>query len=175
VPIDAPVSRRVIINELMPDPYGDDTFKEWFELHNPSGEAIDMSGWVVRDCGSQALTLFGPRARIEAGAFRVFGASADRDENGDTPVDYGYGPTNLYLPNTVGSLLLFDGPDPTAELIDQVRYSRFGPWSDVFRSGHSLERKGGSSDGTAATSWQRGSRAYGDGDDRGSPGRRNGN
>jgi hypothetical protein len=170
---DAIVTREVVINEIMADPFGDDTHREWIELYNPSNEAVNLNGWVVRDCGDQEFTLIGADAVIGPRDYLVLGMTKDRSLNGDTPVDFEYGVEGFYLPNTIGSVLLYDGPTPQARLIDQARYSRFEDWTDTFRSGRSIERVSPSSDGTQVDAWESGSGGFGDNGDKGSPGRSN--
>jgi hypothetical protein len=38
---------HVVISEVIPNPVeGDDDGQEWIELYNPTGEAVDISGWT---------------------------------------------------------------------------------------------------------------------------------
>jgi hypothetical protein len=37
---------HVVISEVLPDPVDGDRGKEWIELYNPTGEAVDISGWT---------------------------------------------------------------------------------------------------------------------------------
>lgn len=67
---------EVRLNELMMDPDGSDTDKEWLELYNPTGRAIDASGWQITmrksDSGQSTATL--PEDTwIEAGGYLVVG------------------------------------------------------------------------------------------------------
>ncbi len=41
--------KSIVINELMPNPIGTDTGKEWVELHNPTSFPINLDGWVLKD------------------------------------------------------------------------------------------------------------------------------
>lgn len=44
---------HVVISEVLYDPYGSiDTGKEWIELYNPTGSAIDISDWSLGDAAS---------------------------------------------------------------------------------------------------------------------------
>jgi len=65
----APACADVVINELMADPAsdwspsdGDDVYDslddEWIELLNAGGEAIDMTGWRLRDAVSDSSWKF---------------------------------------------------------------------------------------------------------------------
>lgn len=169
---DAFVTHRVVVNEIMADPFGDDTYQEWIELYNPSDEAVNLAGWALRDCGDQLVVLGGPEAAIGPRGYLVVGMTRDRSRNGDVPVAIEYGVDGFYLPNTIGAVLLYDGEGGQATLVDQTRYSRFDPW-DVFFSGKSMERRGPSSDGTKPESWEPGRARFGDFDNYGTPGRRN--
>ena len=42
-------SSAIVINELMPNPSGDETKNEWIELYNDSDEAVDLNGWHLKD------------------------------------------------------------------------------------------------------------------------------
>ena len=169
---DAFVSHQVVINEIMADPFGDDTDQEWIELYNPGSQPINLAGWALRDCGDQVVPLNGPEAKIDAKGYLVVGMTRDRAQNGGVPVAIAYGVNGFYLPNTIGSVLLYDGEGSQATLVDQTRYSRFAPW-DVFYSGKSLERRGPTSDGTQPGSWAPGASAYGDFGNQGTPAARN--
>jgi len=57
---------RVIINEAMADPSGPEPAEEWVELHNAGEGAAEMTGWTLRDQGSQVEI---PPTRLEPGAF----------------------------------------------------------------------------------------------------------
>ena len=69
---------NVVINELMADPAsdwspsdGDDTYDslddEWIELMNAGGEAVDMTGWKLRDAVSDSSWKFGFSGVLGAG------------------------------------------------------------------------------------------------------------
>lgn len=46
----APVySKSILVNEIMPDPEGDETANEWIELYNNSDEDVDLSDWQLTD------------------------------------------------------------------------------------------------------------------------------
>lgn len=171
-PIEESGTKLVVINEHMPDPWGPDSGREWIELHNPGSTAIDITGWQVRDCGDLAVTLQGGNLTIPAGGYLVLAQSTNFLSNGGVPADYAYG-TSFYLPNTVGAILLYNGATVTAELVDQVRYSRFDAWVDVFIAGASLERVSPTGDGTTHANWKAATRTFGSEDQRGTPGEKN--
>ncbi|MFO0749890.1 MAG: lamin tail domain-containing protein [Myxococcota bacterium] len=163
-------TRAVIINEVMADPQGQDTNQEWIELYNPGTSGVDVNGWQLRDCGDQAFTLTGADLVIPAKGYLVVGANRNDNLNGGVPVDVAYG-EGFYLPNTVGSVLLYTGATADADLVDQMRYERFAPWN--FTSGHSLERISPTSDGTADTSWKAAKNEFGTNGNYGTPGEKN--
>lgn len=48
--ITAPVySKSIIINELMPNPSGDEISGEWIELYNGSKNKVNLKGWIIAD------------------------------------------------------------------------------------------------------------------------------
>ena len=158
-------SQQAVVTEIMPDPYGEDQVQEWFEVHNPTATAVDLDGWTIRDCATQQLELSGTDLVIQPGGFIVFGVKKDPMLNGDVPVDRAYG-TALYLPNTVGAILLYDA---AGKLVDQTRYSAFEPW-EAFVVGHSIERVAPKAPGAEPTSWVSGATVWGATENHGTPG-----
>jgi hypothetical protein len=169
-PDDMVGTKQVVISEIMADPYGPDDGQEWIELYNPGDEPVDMTGWEVRDCGDQALGLVGKNVVVPAKGVLVLGMNDNPVTNGGVPVDHAYG-DGFYLPNTEGSVLIYDGSGFKANLVDQARFRNFGPgWVQVFQVGHSIERAGLDSKGTSPESWIMGEEPFGFGDNRGTPG-----
>lgn len=107
----------LIITEIMKDPATPiaDTDGEWIELYNPSSSVIyDLSGCILRDRGSDTLTLAGP-LMIPPGAYVSL---ARTPSPGFTP-DYSYGPTTEFqLANGADEVVLVCGGDE----IDVVEY-----------------------------------------------------
>ena len=170
VPDTKPGTKALIINEIMADPFANDSGQEWIELFNPGQGAVDLTGWELRDCGAQAWPIVGADLVVGPGEYMVLGMDANPAVNGGADVSLAYG-TAFYLPNTVGSVLLFDGSGSQAQLIDQTRYSRFSPWD--FDAGKSLERITPQADGTKPESWVVGSSPYGPTGNMGTPGEKN--
>ena len=42
-----PASADIVINEILPNPAGDDVGTERLEIYNNGGSAVDVTGWVV--------------------------------------------------------------------------------------------------------------------------------
>jgi hypothetical protein len=80
----------LVINEIMqnPDAVGDDA-GEWFEIYNPTGAAVDIDGWTIRDDGiDNHLINNGGPLLVPAGGYVVLGNNADSGTNGGVTVDY---------------------------------------------------------------------------------------
>lgn len=96
-------SSKIIINEFLPNPEGDDADGEWIELKNTGSEKIDLLNWKIDDGegGSSPYKFAG--IWINANNFFVL----PRTKSG------------LALNNTGDSVRLFNDLD---ELIDEVEY-----------------------------------------------------
>lgn len=171
VPASIQGTHEVVISEIMADPFGPDSGQEWIELYNTTNKDIDINGWELRDCGTQKLPLLGSSLVIPAKGYLVVGSNANQTTNGGVPIDLGYG-NGFYLPNSVGSVILFNGNDVFAEVVDNTRYSAFEPW-DAFVTGRTLERTGKDSDGTDPNGWKSGKSKFGVADNQGTPGAKN--
>lgn len=119
----------LVITEVFADHQGAgggrDDGKEWFEIYNASGRAIDLAGVAVahrRLDGSRASTHAITRARIAAGQFFTLGSAAPDDV--PAYLDYGYGRDLGDLFNTGGGTLALSCGD--AE-IDRASYGDVAP------------------------------------------------
>ncbi|HUW24244.1 MAG TPA: lamin tail domain-containing protein [Patescibacteria group bacterium] len=60
-PEPTPVVNGVVLNEILPNPEGDDSQHElageWVELYNNGDTAVDVSGWYIRDAASHTKTV----------------------------------------------------------------------------------------------------------------------
>jgi hypothetical protein len=167
-PLTATVSRAVIVNEVMVDPYGEDAGQEWIELYNTTNSPIDVTGWTIRDCATQILPFAVGGVTIPPKGYFVLGAVANPVLNGEVPVDFAYG-SGFYLPNTVGAVLIYDAQQ---KLVDQMRYSRFDPFKTV-APGASMGRNAPDSDGTLPASWVLSKKKWGPTENKGTPGAAN--
>ena len=164
-PEGASVTHQVVVNEVMVNPYGDDTGQEWIELYNPGNQPVNLNGWMVKDCAEQAMELVGDDLILEPQGFMVLGAQLNSALNGGVPVDIAY-PSPFYLANSVGAVLLYNAQ---GVLIDQTRYSAFDPWESLI-SAHSLARVSPTSDGTKPESWETSYQSFGSNNNHGTPG-----
>jgi len=91
---------RVSINEILPDPEGDDSEGEFIEIYNYGDSEIDLTDWKIEDGGS-SFTLSGT---IGSEEFRVLW----RNETG------------IALNNNGDELKLYGDNN---KLIDEISYS----------------------------------------------------
>ncbi|MHA7627636.1 lamin tail domain-containing protein [Corallococcus sp. M7] len=103
---DALLPGDLIITEYLNDPAGADTGKEYVELHNPTGETVDLLGvtlFTARDEEAQErVYTFTTGLPVDAGSFVVLGDVRD----GALPehVDQAYGDALGALGNSAGLL-----------------------------------------------------------------------
>jgi len=158
---DAEESGALVISEVQNNPIGSDQTREYLELTNPGGAAVDLTGWRVQDCGGNTAALSGS---LGPGASLVVGGSLDVSEAGGARADVLLG--DLFLPNGFGSVLVFDD---RGALVDQVRYAPEAPFPRR-DPGHALELNALGSDNRAGASWREADTRYGEAGF-GSPGR----
>lgn len=53
-----PPADHIVINEVLYDPVGADTGKEWIELYNPTESDINLSGWSIETAGTSFTETF---------------------------------------------------------------------------------------------------------------------
>lgn len=169
VSLEAAETGELVVNDILVDPLGLDAQLEWFEVYNPGPAPVDMSGWKIRNCAVLEVTLTeGEAPVIPPKGYAVFGPEGDPAVNGGVTVSYVYSGESFYLPNTEGSILLFD---QTGKLVDQVRFASFGGWP--YQTGASLELADPGADNTMPTSWAAALTTYGPTDNKGTPGEKN--
>ncbi len=61
-------SDKVIINEVLPNPSGEDD-EEYIELFNESGEDVNLSGWELRDSSKTGKYVFPEENKIKASSY----------------------------------------------------------------------------------------------------------
>lgn len=114
----------VVLTEVMPDPEGADTGREWVELHNPGRVAVDLRGlllYAAREDGSgEKAYLFEDSVTVEPRDYLVLGDV--RDGGPVAPVDHVYGDALGALGNTGGVVGVRCGD----VLVDEVRYGKPG-------------------------------------------------
>jgi len=163
--VPAPELGTLVISEILYNPVGEDTDKEWLEIANPGATPVSLAGWTLRDCGvapERVIPL--PDEILDAGDVFIIGRESNYADNGGVPVDLEIGDA-FPLPNTVGTILLYDADQM---LVDQVQYERFQPW--LAEAGRALELKDWKLDNTLPDSWRLATKSYGDDENKGTPG-----
>lgn len=72
ITVNEPVTGHIVINEVESNPPGTDAGYEWVELYNPTGAAIDVSGWKLQTTAGVVATYTIPSGTtIQAGGYLV--------------------------------------------------------------------------------------------------------
>ena len=158
IPTRAASSGDVIVNEIMQNPSGDDTIREWFELFNTTVNDIDINGWRIADYGTNnhVIDNGGPLI-IPAGGYLVLGNNGDYATNGGVNVNYVY--NNFTLANSDDAIILYSD---SSVLIDSVVYDNGYTFPDP--SGASMALKDTSLDNDDGENWCTSTTTFGDGD-----------
>ena len=150
-----PADGALAITEVMPNPDGDESTREWLEIANVGAAAFDVAGLAIdrADDARPPDVVGGEACRLVApGDYAVFARSSDATENGGLPaVDATFG---FSMVNTGGSAEVL-GSDGGA--LATFAWGRAPPGASIARDG-----AGGSA--TCA-----GDTPYGDGTNRGTP------
>ncbi len=116
-PVDALAPGDLVITEIMQNPDAvADNDGEWFEIHNPGGTALDITGLQIGDDASLRLQVTAPTI-IAAGGYLVVGRGTDTGVNGGVSVDIVYTASNFA--NGADAVVIATG---TGAVIDQVAY-----------------------------------------------------
>ena len=99
----------LLITEVMANPAAvSDSNGEWFELYNASTSAINLSGIVLSDDGSNLHTISSTNDLfINAGDYFVLGRNGNSSLNGGVELDYVY--SSFTLSNSSDQIILRDG------------------------------------------------------------------
>lgn len=80
----APASAQPVISEFMASNTRsltdeDGAFSDWIELHNPTGEPVDLTGWALTDAANNKTKWQFPAVSLDPGAYLVvFASNKDR-------------------------------------------------------------------------------------------------
>ncbi len=107
---------QLIITEVMNNPLTvNDTRGEWFEVYNPTGDAVDLQGWIIHDEDVDRHIIADPVV-IAPGGYAVFARNGDVSRNGGVAADYVYG-NDMFLFNNFDELIL---ANPAQEVSDHI-------------------------------------------------------
>ncbi len=107
----------LVITEFLKNPSGDDAQREWIELWNATGSAIDLQGFAISDLDTD-MHVITDSVVVQPGDWVVLGATDDPLLNGAAPVDYSYG-GDISLGNGSDEIELHD---PTGQMVDSLYY-----------------------------------------------------
>jgi hypothetical protein len=113
-PGEPPGPGDVVIDEILVDPAGNDLGREWVEIANAAGHALDLSGLHLSD-GTTDVGVDG--GLLPPGGLLVLGQSIDPTRNGGAPVAVAYG-TRLQLNNGGDMLALCLGACAAGVVLD---------------------------------------------------------
>jgi hypothetical protein len=65
-------SDAIVINELMPNPTGDEAANEWIELFNNSDDSVDLTGWSLEDIEGATNKFTIDSGQIDSHGFAIF-------------------------------------------------------------------------------------------------------
>jgi len=158
--------QRVIVSEIMHNANAvSDINGDWFEVYNPNGFTVDLSGWTIKDDDYDTHTVSGPLV-VPAGGYVVVGRNGDINRNGGAPVDYVTG-ADIQFHNNFDELILID---PEGIRIDRVAWDDGRTFPDPTGASMSLAALG--ADNGVGANWCRATTLFGQGD-RGTPGEAN--
>jgi hypothetical protein len=116
---------NLVINEIMQNPSAvSDANGEWFEIFNFSPDTINLSGFTIKDNGSNTHTI-SSSVTILPYFYAVLAKNADINTNGGLSVDYEY--SDFTLGNSDDEIVLID---PYGNTIDSVAYDGGPNWPD---------------------------------------------
>ncbi len=110
----------LVITEFMANPGGTDSGKEWIEIYNATGAAIDLEGLSLRYSradGSSAKSVTLSAALVPSKKYFTLGDAPATEL--PAHIDYGYG-SAITLGNTDGNISLYCG----TTLVDEIIYTR---------------------------------------------------
>jgi len=125
-----PAPGNIVITEVMKDPaFVADSSGEWIEVYNASPSVVNLEGWVLRDNGTESITLAngGNGIYVPAGRYLVLGANGDPLTNGGIAVGYDWDWTLFKLDNADDEIVLVA---PGNVEIDRIEYDNGFLWPD---------------------------------------------
>jgi DNA/RNA endonuclease G (NUC1) len=164
----AAATPTLVITEVMADPQAvADAAGEWFEVHNPGSEPVDLEGWTIGSNNDQPHVIE-TSVVVPAGGYVVLGTNANRATNGGVPVNYAYaGATTIALANGSDWIEL-SGPTGAAGRVTWTATATAGASRALGNPACDNHVVNGAAWTTSTTAWT------GSAGDRGTPGVENG-
>ncbi|MEM8526420.1 MAG: lamin tail domain-containing protein, partial [Bacteroidota bacterium] len=157
----------LVITEIIQNPDAvSDANGEWFELYNPTANAIDLKSYIIRDSGSDSHEIANS-VIVPAGGYVVLARNANNTTNGGFTADYEY--SGFTLVNSSDEVII----ECNGVVIDSVGYDDGATFPDPSGASMSLNPNNlNSTDNDNGANWCEATSTYGDGD-LGTPGAAN--
>jgi len=122
----------LLITEVMVNPNAvSDTNGEWFELFNPTSEAIDLNGLTLKDLGSNTHTITTTSTLfINPDQYFIFARNGDSSTNGGFVADYVYG-SGFQLTNSGDEIIFTDSSNELLRLEYGTNFDAIGRSSEL--------------------------------------------
>ncbi len=62
---------KILINEILPNPEGDEKEKEFIEIYNPNNQDVNLKNWRLRDGSSKGVYIFQDSVKIKSKKYFV--------------------------------------------------------------------------------------------------------
>jgi len=166
LPLSGAVFGDLVFTEVLQDPAGSDSDKEWFEIENTTGGAISLLGWSFSDAENDSF-LVTQAIVVPANGRLVLGETTVAADNGGAPVSYGYG-GNMTLGNVDDELIV---TSPEGLEVDRVEWDGGPLFPDPAGATMSLHPGIDATDNDVGGNWCTSTApTYGTNGDLGSPG-----
>lgn len=153
-----PARPPVMLTEIQYHPSAEADSGDWFEVHNPGPEAVDLTGWILRDVTDDHVAVI-PGGGIPAGGYAVLCQDTLRFQRafpaGPVPLgEFGFGLGNG------GDTLRLHAPDGTLML--RLAYDDAAPWPvEADGSGRTLQLRESGVHSESPSAWKASSRVGG--------------
>ncbi|MDD4155943.1 MAG: lamin tail domain-containing protein [Candidatus Cloacimonetes bacterium] len=148
-----------LINEIMYDPIGADTGKEWIEIYNPSMYPYSLYNWTIQTAGTSFQINFTfPDTIIEPGAYILIGENEIEQadyiinldlQNGGSATD---GVRLVSADSSYTDTILYDSPNSN-QLPDDINNPAIA-FAQAVPAGYSLARNPNGYDNNSISDWQ---------------------
>ncbi len=149
---DSSALEYAIINEI--NYHSSDTFnpEDWIELHNPSNQALDISGWTLKDTIEEEGFIIPENTVIDSMGYWVFTEQIQPFRDLFRGVEKVTGNLGFSLNNAGETIWLYN---KAGMLIDSVSYDDSSPWPvQADGNGPTLSLKHSQLDNSLGSSWQ---------------------
>jgi hypothetical protein len=137
----------VMISEIMYDPSGIESKKEWIELYNNGTLSVDMNGWKLNDGTAKNLTLYRGSFILQEGSFAVIARNGENFTK-EYPAYFGTIFENSFeLTNNGKNISILN---KAGILVDKIKYA------DISNEDYSVEVSDASYDNSIFENWMAG-------------------